>query len=359
MKLNVRSGRRSVCRGTLLLTALCSLTFLPDISHAQVGTEGTAPNERGPAQATPDERNPTQATTERMKEAQALYAPPAFVRREEHHRPHETYIGGFGGYTFGGSSFTNAQVAGAPSNGFILNDSGIYGLKIGHFLPDRLNWLGFEVEGFNTSPNIKQSANGPGGTTLPGASLRVTTLAFNAIIRGKFACGPSRNEPSRRTTTESHKTTTETQREVYAHEEDTFCPLQPYVGAGSVCSLPIRMDSVGATAHPIMRCPVSMGWLGSDTFLLNTSPFLGNTSTTAPPSISIMSAQPDRARLADSGAITRSITLSGVCPSIFKVNHVTLKRIDSNAPKRESRLAQKWYREGGNDGATANSKRIS
>ena len=232
MKLNVRSGRRSVGRGTLLVTALCSLIFLPDISQAQVGTEGTTPNERAPAQATPDERNPTQATTERMKEAQALYAPPAFVRREEHHRPHETYIGGFGGYTFGGSSFTNAQVAGAPSNGFILNDSGMYGLKIGHFLPDGFNWLGFEVEGFNTSPNIKQSANGPGGTTLPGASLRVTTLAFNAIIRGKFACGPSRTEPSRRTTTESHKTTTETQREVYAHEEDMFCPLQPYVGAG-------------------------------------------------------------------------------------------------------------------------------
>ena len=41
--------------------------------------------------------------------------------------------------------------------GFTLNDSGIYGLKIGHFLPDRLNWLGFEIEGFNTSPNIKQS----------------------------------------------------------------------------------------------------------------------------------------------------------------------------------------------------------
>ena len=158
MTLNGRSGRGSVRRGTLVLTALCALTFLPDIGHAQVGTEGTTPDERAPTQSTSDGRNPTQATTERSMreaEAQAVYAPPAFVRREEHHRPHETYIGGFGGYTFGGSSFTNAQVAGAPSNGFILNDSGIYGLKIGHFLPDRLNWLGFEVEGFNTSPNIK------------------------------------------------------------------------------------------------------------------------------------------------------------------------------------------------------------
>ena len=227
MKLNVRSGRRSVRRGTLLLTALCSLTFLPNIGQAQVGTEGTTPNERAPTQSTPDERNPTQATTERMKEAQALYAPPAFVRREEHHRPHETYIGGFGGYTFGGSGFTNTQMFGQPTGGIALNDSGIYGLKIGHFLPDRLNWLGFEIEGFNTSPNMKPST-GPGGIPVPGASLRVTTVAFNAIIRGKFACGPSRNEPSRRTTTESHRTTTD----VSVHEEDTFCPLQPYVGAG-------------------------------------------------------------------------------------------------------------------------------
>src|SRR6186713_2202440 len=140
MKLNVRSGRRSVRRGTLVLTALCSLTFLPDIGQAQVGTEGT----------TPDERAPTQPTTEqrmREAEAQAVYAPPAFVRREEHHRPHETYIAGFGGYTFGGSGFTNTQMFGQPTGGIPLNDSGIYGLKIGHFLPDRLNWLGFEIEG--------------------------------------------------------------------------------------------------------------------------------------------------------------------------------------------------------------------
>ena len=206
MKLNVRSGRRSVRRGTLLLTALCSLTFLPNIGQAQVGTEGTTPDERAPTQSTPDERNPTQATTERMKEAQAVYAPPAFVRREEHHRPHETYIGGFGGYTFGGSGFTNTQMFGQPTGGIPLNDSGIYGLKIGHFLPDRLNWLGFEIEGFNTSPE-HETVDWPGGIPVPGASLRVTTVAFNAIIRGKFACGPSRNEPSRRTTTESHRTT--------------------------------------------------------------------------------------------------------------------------------------------------------
>ena len=223
------------CNHCLTSCPLCAIYFHADaLRRAIAGPEGTTPNERAPTQATPDERNRTQATTERsMREAQAqaLYAPPAFVRREEHHRPHETYIGGFGGYTFGGSGFTNTQMFGQPTGGIPLNDSGIYGLKIGHFLPDRLNWLGFEIEGFNTSPNMKPST-GPGGIPVPGASLRVTTVAFNAIIRGKFACGPSRNEPSRRTTTESHRTTTETQRDVSVHEEDTFCPLQPYVGAG-------------------------------------------------------------------------------------------------------------------------------
>jgi len=102
---------------------------LPDIGQAQVGTEGTTPDGRAPTQATtPDERAPTQPTTEqrmREAEAQAVYAPPAFVRREEHHRPHETYIGGFGGYTFGGSGFTNTQMFGQPTGGIPLNDSGI------------------------------------------------------------------------------------------------------------------------------------------------------------------------------------------------------------------------------------------
>ena len=34
----------------------------------------------------------------------------------------------------------------------------------------------------------------------------------------------------------------------------------------SGCFLPIRMASVGAIAHPIMRCLASMVWLGCDTF---------------------------------------------------------------------------------------------
>jgi len=206
-----------------VLAGVCALAGGPVVGHAQMGTEPGTANDPPATQA---ER------AERARQADAVESPPPFVRREEHHRPGELYVAGFGGYTFGGSSFTNALTAGAPSRGYSLNDSGIYGVKIGYFMPDRLNWLGFEVEGFNTSPNIKPSVNGPGGTPLPGASLRVTTLAFNAIIRGKFACRPSRNEPSQRTTTETHRTTVETNRGAYGHQEDTFCPLQPYVGAG-------------------------------------------------------------------------------------------------------------------------------
>jgi opacity protein-like surface antigen len=224
----MEGSRRSVFRRrSFVVSGLCSFALLSGISHAQLGP-GPVPDDQPAVQGTDAERA---REAERARAANA--PPPAVVRqKEEYHRPGEFYVGGFGGYTFGGSGLNNAQVNGQPSNGFTLNDSGIYGMKFGYFMPDRLNWLGFEVEGFNTSPNIKQSANGPGGTTLPGASLRVTTLAFNAIIRGKFACGPSRNEPSRRTTTDTRQTTIDTGRGVYGDREDSFCPLQPYVGAG-------------------------------------------------------------------------------------------------------------------------------
>lgn len=201
-----------------VLTGICAWAIFPSFGYAQVDVERGTTTDQPTTQAERAERA-RQAERARAAEMTA----PDRVRYEEHHRPGEMYVGGFGGYTFGGSNFTNAQVFGTPSRGFNLNDSGIYGLKIGYFMPDRMNWLGFEVEGFNTSPNAKPTSTALG--TVPGASLRVTTLAFNAIIRGKFACGPSRNEPSRRTTTESH-------RDVYGHQEDTFCPLQPYVGAG-------------------------------------------------------------------------------------------------------------------------------
>jgi opacity protein-like surface antigen len=223
MKSKRRSRFRYGASCAWVLAGVCALASGPAIGHAQIGVEPGTGNDQPAMQAERAERAERARQADR---ARAADVPPRDrVSYEEHHRPGEMYVAGFGGYTFGGgSSFTNAQVFGAPSRGFNLNDSGIYGLKIGYFMPDRLNWLGFEVEGFNTSPNIKPSPVGAGGTSV-GASLRVTTVAFNAIIRGKFACGPSHNDPSRRTSTESH-------RDAYGHREDTFCPLQPYVGAG-------------------------------------------------------------------------------------------------------------------------------
>lgn len=201
-----------------VLIGICALALSPSVGHTQVDVERGTTTEQAVTEA---ERAERARQAERARAA--AVTPPDRVRYDEHHRPGEMYVGGFGGYTFGGSNFTNAQVSGTPVGGFNLSDSGIYGLKIGYFMPDRMNWLGFEVEGFNTSPNIKPSSSSVG--TLPGASLRVTTLAFNAIIRGKFGCGPSRNEPARRTTTETHS-------DAYGYRHDTFCPLQPYVGAG-------------------------------------------------------------------------------------------------------------------------------
>ena len=204
----------------VMLSALALATASTVTVFAQTpGTEGA----RDPG-APSVEAERAEAAQQARQSERASAAEAERVDRPDYryHRPGELYVAGFGGYTFG-HSFNNAQGSGAFSGlaapGIDLKNSGIYGAKIGYFFPDRLNWLGVEVEGFNTSPNFKQSSIGPG------ASLRVTTVAFNLIARGKYACRPSTNDSARRTTTE-------TRTDQYGHREDTFCPLQPYVGAG-------------------------------------------------------------------------------------------------------------------------------
>ena len=138
-------------------------------------------------------------------------------RRYDRHRRSELYVAGFGGYTFG-HGYNDVEPTGAISGldlGNIgLKNSGVYGAKLGYFLPDRLNWLGFEVEGFNTTPHLKDS------TFTTGAHLRVTTLAFNAIARAKMMCDrdDDAGRAPRRTTDRD--------------DRDDFCRLQPYIGAG-------------------------------------------------------------------------------------------------------------------------------
>ena len=212
------SGNKTVRLSAIAFLGLTLTTASPVTSFAQpIGTtEGS--RDTGAAQI---EREKAEAAHE-AREAERAHA--ARVNRPEYHyeRPGELYVAGFGGYTFG-HSFNNAQGTGALSGvtapGIDLKNSGIYGAKIGYFFPDRLNWLGVEVEGFNTSPNFKQSALGPG------ASLRVTTVAFNLIARGKYGCRSYEHAATRRTTTETRSTTTETRSDQYGHQEETFCPL--------------------------------------------------------------------------------------------------------------------------------------
>jgi opacity protein-like surface antigen len=143
-------------------------------------------------------------------------------RRYDRHHRSELYVAGFGGYTFG-HGFNNVEGTGLASGTDLgdigLKNSGVYGAKLGYFLPDRLNWLGFEVEGFNTTPHLKES--NIAGVALPGANLRVTTLAFNAIARAKLMCERDYDEPGRAP-----------RRSTDPDYRDDFCRLQPYIGAG-------------------------------------------------------------------------------------------------------------------------------
>ena len=104
----------------------------------------------------------------------------------ERRREGEVYVGGFGGFTWG-HDYDNAEgtgsLKGAPIGSLGLANSVVYGAKIGYFHPGRLNWLGLEIEGFNTTPHIKEGAG------LPGSNLRVTTLALNVIARTTLGCG--------------------------------------------------------------------------------------------------------------------------------------------------------------------------
>jgi hypothetical protein len=145
--------------------------------------------------------------------------------REEHHHHGETYVAGFGGVTFG-STTTNMEGRGSALGASIdnptLSDSAVYGLKIGYFHPGRLNWLGLELEGFNSTPHMRES----GG--LPGTHLRLTTLGLNVIARKKLACRDRRDdrEPDVR---DARYWDTD---DYSALHDNARCPLQVYAGVG-------------------------------------------------------------------------------------------------------------------------------
>lgn len=68
-----------------------------------------------------------------------------------------------------------------------LEDSFAYGGKIGYFFTS-IKWLGFELEGYTSNPNIAQQGIGIVGlpVDLNGADLQVATAAINLALRYPF-----------------------------------------------------------------------------------------------------------------------------------------------------------------------------
>lgn len=103
----------------------------------------------------------------------------------------ETYVAGFAGYGIStqlSSVRGQGGLAGLHGSNLGLQNSPIYGLKVGHFLDD-LKYFGGEVELYSATPYLKQqqlTLSGPSGqltTTIPGDHRRVTTTAFNFVYR--------------------------------------------------------------------------------------------------------------------------------------------------------------------------------
>lgn len=145
------------------------------------------------------------------------------VRERVVERRHEgeVYVGGFGGFTWGHDLYDaegTGSLKGQSFGTLGLANSVVYGAKLGYFHPGRLNWLGLEVEGFNSTPNIKEGAG------LPGTHLRVTTLAFNAIARTTIGCRPDDRDRDHRDDQRGASWS--------SLDDNVRCPLQVYAGVG-------------------------------------------------------------------------------------------------------------------------------
>jgi hypothetical protein len=200
-----KSLRLAAATGLLLTGTFC----LAMDARAQPSTESQGV-ERGTASGTP-RTDGAIAERERRTEQERLYR-----ERADHRQRGETYIAGFGGGTLG-STTVNMEGRGSALGTTIdspnLANSAVYGLKIGYFHPGRLNWLGLEIEGFNSTPHIRET----GGQ--PGSHLRLTTLGLNAIARTKLGCRDDRRD--------------ERDASDYSPlRENARCPLHVYAGAG-------------------------------------------------------------------------------------------------------------------------------
>lgn len=108
----------------------------------------------------------------------------------------ESYVAGEVGLTVPQSLHNVQQTTGADAGAKIsdedLKDSVMIGGKLGYVF-DRLPWLGLELEGFGTTPNIEQQkrvatlSNGTRvGLARRGSELRVLTWATNLVARGQW-----------------------------------------------------------------------------------------------------------------------------------------------------------------------------
>lgn len=110
----------------------------------------------------------------------------------------ELYLGGQVGFSrpndFSKVEFKGPLAQGLTSTNLDLQNSLLYGAKLGYFFPGRVNWLGLETEAFHTMPNAKQQrASFTGGSIqctpaqctgdLGGAQLRIITWALNLMLR--------------------------------------------------------------------------------------------------------------------------------------------------------------------------------
>ena len=229
----MKSMTRVVLSGVLSILAGVSLSYaqttVPDRSS-------TAPDQS----PTVDPETGRQVQSERAVVGEGVPPDRVVVKERVVERRHEgeTYVAGFGGFTLG-HSFSNVDGTGliagetlAGAESFDLANSVIYGMKAGYFLPTRqLNWLGFELEAFNTTPHLEQQASTLG--PIPGSHLRVTTVALNVIARKRMACSDrDRHDRTRRTTVQDKDGRYYYDDDWSPEAENARCPLQVYAGAG-------------------------------------------------------------------------------------------------------------------------------
>src|SRR5437868_5979814 len=175
----------SVLRSRAIVGGLSAgLLWVASDALAQTSTEPEfRPTEGGTIERSVDQGPATGSATPRTDEAIAeqnrrteeerLRERDRYAQRD---RRGETYIAGYGGGTIGSSTTGMEGRGSALGQSFAdpnLANSGVYGIKIGYFHPGRLNWLGLEIEGYNSTPHLKET-----GST-PGTHLRLSMLGLN------------------------------------------------------------------------------------------------------------------------------------------------------------------------------------